>query len=65
VRDYELTGNTESLDTAQRLLKFILKPTMWEGTRAEGYPGNEHGIWAGHGHNNPQALMALLDIAMT
>ncbi len=64
IHDYQLTGNQDSLETAKLLEKFILKPGMWQDTTAEGYPGNEHGIWAGHGHNNPQALMALLDMAM-
>jgi hypothetical protein len=63
IHDYELTGNKDSLATAQALEHFILKPGMWQDTTAEGYPGNEHGIWSGHGHNNPQALMALLDLA--
>jgi hypothetical protein len=64
VHDYQLTGNPDSLKTAQELERFILKPGMWQDTSTEGYPGNEHGIWAGHGHNNSQALNALLDFAM-
>jgi hypothetical protein len=64
VHDYQLTGNKESLATAQQLLRFLLKPALWEDTTAKGYPGNEHAVWAGHGHNNPQCLMALLDLAL-
>src|SRR5262245_10462854 len=60
IKDYTLTGQPESLDLAQRLSRFILKPGMWEDTRSLGYVGNEHGIWAGHGYNGPQSLMALL-----
>lgn len=63
VHDYLLTGNQDSLETANKLQRFVLKPGLWEDTTAEGYPGNEHGVWAGHGHNNPQCLMALLDLA--
>ena len=37
---------------------------MWEDTSKEGYPGNEHGIFEGHFHNNTEALMSLLDLAL-
>jgi hypothetical protein len=62
-RHYRLTGNRESLALARKLLKFCLKPGMWTDTRAEGYPGEEHGIWGGHFHNNTNCLMAMLDVA--
>ena len=64
IKDYTLTGQKESHELAQKLGRFILKPGMWEDARSLGYPGNEHGIWAGHGYNNPQSLMALLDLAV-
>jgi hypothetical protein len=42
----------------------MLKPGMWEDLGAEGYLGNEHGIFAGHFHGNVTALHALLDAAV-
>ncbi len=63
VKHYRLTGNEASLETARKILKFVMKPEMWEDTSDEGYPGHEHGIWSGHFHNGTNALMGLLDIA--
>jgi hypothetical protein len=62
-KHYRLTGNKESLDLARKVLRFIMKPGLWEDTRAEGYPGNEHGVWGGHFHNNTNCLIALLELA--
>jgi hypothetical protein len=64
VKHYRLAGDEASLDTARRILKFVMKPEMWEDTSDEGYPGHEHGIWSGHFHNGTNALMGLLDIAL-
>jgi hypothetical protein len=63
VDDYKFTQNAKSLSIAQRLAREILQPGMWMDTRAEGYPGNEHGMFAGHFHNNVHTLMAVLDLA--
>lgn len=62
-KHYRLTGNTESLAISRKILRFCLKPGMWADTRAEGSPGNEHGVWYGHFHNNTNCLIAMLDVA--
>ena len=64
VRAYEVLGDEEALQHAWRLARFCLKPNMWEDTSDDGYPGNEHGIWAGHFHGNMNSLQALLDLAV-
>jgi hypothetical protein len=63
--DYRLTGNKESLDVAERVVRETLRPAWWDDTSADGYPGYEHGIWSGHFHNNAQTLIALLGVAQT
>jgi hypothetical protein len=64
VLNYLLQGDRESLDTARSVANFVLKPSMWEDTSAEGYPGHEHGIWAGHVHGNIASHHALLNLAI-
>jgi hypothetical protein len=64
VARYRLDGDAEALDVARRVVRFMLKPGMWEDTGAEGYAGHEHGIFAGHFHGNLTALHALLDMAL-
>jgi hypothetical protein len=65
VKHYNLTGNRDSLDLAERVYNFCMKPGMWMDTSDQGYPGNEHGQWGGHIHNNCQCMMAFLDLAST
>ncbi|MEI6972144.1 MAG: DMT family transporter [bacterium] len=64
VARYRLDGDAEALDVARRVVRFMLKPGMWEDTGDEGYAGNEHGVFAGHFHGNVTALHALLDMAV-
>ena len=64
VKHFRLTGNEQSLQMARKISRFVLKPSMWEDTRELGYPGHEHGIWGGHFHNNTNALIGLLDLAV-
>jgi hypothetical protein len=45
VKNYLLQGDEESLDVARKVGRFVLKPSMWEDTSEEGYPGHEHGMW--------------------
>ena len=61
VQDYRHNGEEASLELAGKILKFILKPGMWENTTLEGYKGNEHAIFGGHFHANVGALLAQLD----
>ena len=63
VQDYRHNGEEASLELAGQILKFILKPGMWENTTLEGYKGHEHAIFSGHFHANVGALLALLDLA--
>ena len=64
VQHYRLSENRASLELAKKISRFILKPGMWEDTGQGRYPGNEHGIFEGHFHNNTEALMSLLDLAL-
>ena len=61
---YELTGDEEALEQARRLARFCLKPTLWQDTSADGYPGHEHGIFEGHFHGNVGALQSMLRLAV-
>lgn len=62
---YQTTGSKESLQRAEMILRFVLKPGMWdENSDEKRYPGYEHGIWAGHFHNGTQGLCALLTMAL-
>jgi hypothetical protein len=61
---YQLSGERASLETAQKVLRFVLKPGIWAPNSDEKrYPGSEHGIWMGHFHNGTQGLSPLLDMA--
>lgn len=64
VARYRLDGDAEALDVARRVVRFMLKPGMWEDTGDAGYAGHEHGVFAGHFHGNVTALHALLDMAV-
>lgn len=64
VRAYELFGDEEALEQAWKLVRFCLKPGLWEDTLDDGYPGYEHGIWAGHLHGNMGSLQALISLAV-
>jgi len=63
---YQRTGDPETLELIEKLLRFVLKPSMWrENSDEERYPGYEHGIWMGHFHNGGnQAMLGLLDVAL-
>lgn len=64
VARYRLDGDAQALDAARRVVRFMLKPGMWEDLGAEGCAGNEHGVFAGHFHGNITALHALLEMAV-
>jgi hypothetical protein len=63
VRAYKYKDDQGSLELLQRLMRFDLKPGMWENTTLEGYKGNEHGIFGGHFHGHTTALLSILDVA--
>ena len=60
---YEATV-PDTLDLAKNVVRFCMKPGMWVDTSDQGYPGNEHGIWGGHVHNNIECLNAFLNLAL-
>jgi len=64
VRAYTVWGDEDALAHAGRLARFCLKPSLWEAGDANGHPGVEHGIWAGHLHGNLNTLQALLELAL-
>lgn len=53
-----------ALDRAMRLARFGLKPGMWQPANALGYPGNEHGVFAGQLTGNVHFLRALLELGI-
>jgi hypothetical protein len=62
---YKMRDRRDSLDRADMILRFVLKPGMWDPNSDEKrYPGYEHGIWAGHFHNGTQGLCSLLETAL-
>jgi hypothetical protein len=63
-RWYEVSGDKQALDLAERLTRFLLKPSMW-GTK-EGPTMSvaaEHGLWSGHFHSHTMGMMGLLEYA--
>jgi hypothetical protein len=65
VMHYQLTGDQDSLDTAERIMRFVMKPGVWdENSDEKRYPGYEHGIWSGHFHNGTQGLSSFLDLGV-
>src|SRR2546428_12835024 len=61
---YKLMGDEGSLKIAERLSRYLLKPSMWVDTSSEGYPGFEHGIFEGHFHGNLGPLFTLFELAL-
>ena len=62
---YKMTGDRESLELAEKLRRYAMKPGMWaENSDEKRYPGYEHGIWMGHFHNGTQGLNSILDMAL-
>jgi len=64
VKNYQYNNDQNSLALAKKVVRFMLKPGMWEDTSKDGYAGYEHGIWAGHTHGNLRALQALMAFAV-
>ena len=64
VLNYSYTKDNNSLELANRLIRFMSKPGMWKDTTAEGFPGNEKGIWEGHFHATMIALHGLTEFAV-
>jgi hypothetical protein len=63
VRAYRYKDDQESLELLHRLMRFDLKPGMWENTTLDGYKGNEHGVFGGHFHGHTTALLSIFDVA--
>ncbi len=64
VRIHECTHEPQWLEMAQKLRRFLMKPTMWEQPNDPVRPGYQHGIWGGHFHANMGTLQGLLDLAV-
>jgi hypothetical protein len=64
VAQYVREPSEHSRMMLQRLQRFMLKPGLWEDTSGEGFPGNEHGVFAGHFHGNVTSLHALLELGI-
>jgi len=53
-----------ALDLAMSLARFSLKAGMWQEASTLDFPGNQHGVFAGHFTGNVQFLCALLDLGI-
>lgn len=45
---YHLDGDAEARDVPRRVVRFMLKPGMWEDTGDAGFAGNRRGFAAAH-----------------
>lgn len=64
VADYRRNPDPQKRELLNCFRRFLLKPGLWEDTQDKGYPGNEHGIFAGHFHGNVTSIHALLELAI-
>lgn len=64
-RWYEVSGDKRSLELAQALVRFYLKPSMWALTEEPGMAvPSERALWAGHFHSRTMGMIGLLDYAI-
>ena len=63
---YRYNNDPQAMELAGKLARFCMKPGMWddEDSTRTGYPGSEHGLWAGHIHGNLAAIKVLLEYAI-
>jgi hypothetical protein len=59
-----MTGDKESLKLCEKLMKYVMKPDLWEPGKPPDLFGVEHGIFEGHFHGNIRALRGILEYAM-
>jgi hypothetical protein len=64
VIEYVRNHDPAAKELADKVVRFLMKPSLWEDTRKTGSAGNEHGAWAGHFHGNMSAFQGLLEYAM-
>ena len=60
-RWYAVSGDKKALEMAQKLVRFMLKPTMWTARVEEMIMAAEHGRWNGHFHSHTMGLIGLLE----
>jgi hypothetical protein len=64
-RWYAMTGDTQALLTATRLVNFVMQPRFWGGKiEVTGASSFDRGQWTGHQHAHTAILRALLDYAI-
>ena len=63
-RWYALSGEKESLELCEKLIKYVMKSDFWEPGKPPDLVGTEHGIFEGHFHGNVRALRGILEYAM-
>ena len=64
VLQYVRNHDPAARDLADKVVRFMMKPSLWENARKTGSSGDEHGLWAGHFHGNMSAFQGLLEYAM-
>lgn len=64
-RWYQMTGDLQAIETARRLVNFVMRPQFWGGKiELTGSSSFDRGQWAGHQHAHAAMLRALLDYAI-
>ena len=62
---YALSGDKKALDLAERLVGFMVKPTMWGSSEGPTMvDGAEHARWEGHFHEHTMGMMGLVEYAI-
>jgi len=64
-RWYAVSGDKKALEMAQRLARFMLKPTMWgTGEGPTTAVAGERAFWYGHFHSHTVGMLGLLEYAI-
>jgi hypothetical protein len=58
-----MTGDKESLRLCEKLMKYVMKPDLWDAGNLSNLYGTEHGYFKGHFHGNIRALRGILEYA--
>ena len=59
-----MTGDKESLKLCEKLMKYVMKPDLWDAGNLSNLYGTEHGYFKGHFHGNARALRGILEYAI-
>jgi len=63
-RWYAISGDKQTLELADSLARFYMKPANWGSTGPEMLVGAEHGHWQGHFHERTFGVKGLLAYAL-